>query len=448
MRRFKLAPLAGVLLFILSLSVVHALAVEVATNPPVLRPGTTGQLILYITSTVPATHIRVRIGETPLSIEGKESSVDIGDVYGGTISYPLGLSVPSNVSPGTYYVPIEIDYDSGGQSYEEHFTAKIEVLPEGDVHVAFPAYVEDGKINHVTLWIETGMKLYDTSLIVSGGLTQPVYVGDIEGNVPVEVNILPICKNGFYTMDVNVISANYTGSFAKLVRCKGTSGINVYFSLPKYIAPGEYNGVLRIENTSDMATGPLVVSLKGINTTLAGKTVYTINNIPGGESVSIPVTYYVSKPGTAGISVTIHEGNIALEYAFTAIVRTEPDIVVYIASEPKLSPTGVTVSIGVANRGNGKAGDVSLYVDSPAVISGKFSTIGDLEAGDYDTADVVLEKEVNTLPLTITYYVRGVKHVIHTSVHVVYPPQGSSAPWIILGIIVVAAFIIWRRRRR
>ncbi len=433
----------------LSLLIFHsalALSVSAETNPPVLRPGTTGQIILYITGS--AENMDVYIDSNPLSIEGEGEWTDAGDVLSGTVTLALGLSVPSDLKPGTYYIPVEIRYESGGKTYEEHFEIPLKVEGASPLSVDLPDSVTGGRINRVGITIRAGAPVYNAYIYVADALKYPIFVGDVGGERSVDVEILPECRNGLYTFEVNVVHADGTDTFAKTVKCVEAGDLDVRFSLPRYIETGEHNGEIIIVNNGDKAKGPVYVTITGENATIGGKTTYTFEHIDGGATVHIPIVFYVKGGDTAAINVTLREGNAEKTYTFSAIVTAEPDILVYVAGPPSITSKGIEVPIGVANAGEGEADNVSLVVESNAAVDGGVEFVGDLAAGDYDTVTVVLSKPVEHIPVSVTYYVRGEKRTQRAELVVRYPEIGGNPLWIIAILILAGIGVyVWRKRR-
>ncbi len=451
MRRRYIGSKMAKLLALTFLSIVLfrsalALSVSAETNPPVLRPGTTGKLLLHITGS--AENMDVWIGENPLSIQGEERWTDAGDVLSGTVTLALGLSVPQEIKPGTYYVPVEIRYESGGKTYEEHFQIPLRVEGASSLSVDLPDSVTGGRINHISVGIRADSPIYNAYLYVRDAMQFPIFVGDVSGEKTVDVDLLPECARGLYTFEVNVVHAEGTETFIKTVKCSDAGDLDVRFSLPRYITTGEHNGEIIIVNNGDTAKGPVYVTITGEGATIGGKTVYTFENIDGGATEHIPIVFYVKGGDVVAINVTLREGNIEKTYTFSAIVTAEPDILVYVAGPPAYTAKGIEVPIGVANAGEGEADNVSLVVENNAAVDGGVEFVGDLAAGDYDTVTVVLSEPVERIPVSVTYYVRGEKRTQRTEVWVRYPRGGGSPIWI-LGALLVAGIgiYVWRKKR-
>ncbi len=438
----------------------YALELNVMTIPAVLTPGTNGKLILMIAAPQGAQGIEVKItGTDAFSIEDQDSWVDVGDALGGVVSYALGLSVPKTTAPGTYILPITVQYTdpATGKAYEEHFSPILTVTAgKGvDVNIATDRVYGEREMSVKFTVSNSGEPIYNAKLIV------PVAMGDAEKYIgalgsgeskSVYVDILPVCKGGIYRIPIIIKGYRGTAPFFQEVnynvKCiPPTDDLRVSMDIPEQITGGEQNTTLTIQNLTSVATGPISVAISGENVRIGGQTAYYINSLPPMGKVQIPVIWKLAKSDEAGaILVTIVTPEGKRTYSYAVIPKTSPQITIYPSSE-KWENGKLHVALTVANTGTGTA--ETVFVSAEGNATGK-TVIGDLSPGDYDTADVYLTPTGKTaeFKVLVTYVVNGEEKKVEKTVEVSVPPKPGNAWLVVAAVIVVIGAIWWWRKKR
>ncbi|NPA77161.1 MAG: hypothetical protein GXN93_05420 [Candidatus Diapherotrites archaeon] len=449
------------LAMIFVISGAFALSLQVQTIPGVLTPGTTGKIIFYITATTPGAHdiqIEVKPGNT-FSIENADTRVDVGDDLGGTISYAMQFAVPDDTKPGTYVLPVTIYYDdpTTGKIYEEHFAPLLTVTSgKGlDVSVAESKVYADNETTLKIIISNTGDPIYNARVTVPVALGDTTkYVGTLTSGASkdIYVTILPECAGGIY--QIPIIVSGYRGTepfqeeFNYSVKCiPPQNDIRVEMNIPRTVSGGEQNTILTITNLTSVASGPIAVSLSGVNVKLGGQTDYYINSLPPQGHISIPVVWKLARSDEEGqILVTVTTAMGKRVYGYAIMPNAAPDIHVY-PSSVKWSGNKLDVSLTVANVGTGTAETVFVAAEGNA--EGQ-TVIGDLSPGDYDNADVYISPSGKTAKFSVdvSYIVDGQKKLVQKTITVNVPEKPKSyGLWIVLALIVAGAIWWWRKKR-
>ncbi len=449
-----------VLAFLFVLSGASAMTLIARTMPAVLTPGSAGKLVITLQPAGPASGVEFKIDDVQqLSIEREGQWTYLGDIDGTPLTYVLGISVPADIKPGTYAVPVEIEYEDSTGKMRTQYTYIFIPVSGGGISVRLPGAVSGGKIQTVPITIvNKGPAITDAYLIVPGALgSAETYVGTIpaDSNVVELVSLLPTCRNGLF--ETNIMIRGMTDSnaimlsFPYVVQCNPpTNAITVDMNMPETTTGGEYNTVLRITNNLDIAVGPITVTLTGKNIDIGGQTGYSFAAIGPHQTIEIPIKWKLQQDDMPGaIVVNIYETNFPRTYVFSTIPSTEPEIQAYISGEPKWSDGGVQVSITVANVGTGTAKTVYVSAEGNNIINGN-TVIGDLAPGDYDTATVTFRPtgRETTVKAIISYFKGGKKHTITEEFTVQTPPKPQPVGlWILLAIAVIAGIWWWRKRK-
>jgi len=415
-------------------------------------------MIVNITATTPAENIEMKIKETPLYIGGEDRWVDIDDAVDGTVSHAVGFSVPSDLKPGVYIIPIVLRYDSGDRTYKEHFVEVITVTSGKGVEVELPGWIYDGKEQKIKISIKnTGATMYGAVLSVPEAMgDSQIYVGDLESGEGVDkyVEILPECKGGTYTFHLSLRGYRGTNAVEEplnyTVRCVPlTEDLEVSMEVPQRVGGGEHNTALSITNRTDVAIGPISVKISGVNVRIGGKTSYYFNSISPKGNISIPIVWKLQRSDEAGdIDVVLSSPQGERRYSFSVIPEDAPRISVFTSGKPVWENELLKVTLTVANLGTGTAENIVVETEGAESYGGK-EIIGDLAPGDYDTVTVYLanpkgEEEIRS---KVEYLMHGQKKMEEFNVGVKVPPKPEGAPlWI--AIVVVAAGIWWWRKRR
>ncbi|MDN5358865.1 MAG: hypothetical protein PWP76_708 [Candidatus Diapherotrites archaeon] len=459
MRRYLLVALA---LIMLSWS-AFALTLNVKTVPGVVTPGTGGKMIFEITATSGAKNIYMRVGPSDqFSIEDEDTRIDVGDAMGGTVSYVLGFSVPSDIKPGVYVLPVTIEYDdpTTGTHYEEQFAPIITVTSGKGIDVKMSTdRVYGGREMSVKFTVSnSGEKIYNAVLTVPSALGDPnVYLGDIGSGEEKEtyVTILPECNGGIYTIPLTISGYRGTEAFSETVnysvKCvPPREDIRVTMNIPEKVSGGEQNTELVITNLTSVALGPISVSITGINVRLGGQTSHYINAIQPNGKVTIPVVWKLEKSDEVGsINVVLTTPTGTRTYSFSVLPEDEPEISVYLAEEPKWEGDHLKVTIAVANVGTGTAENVFVETNSPKAFAGKDS-IGDLAPGDYDTATVYLSDpgEEEKIHVKVTYTAYGERKTEEDDIAVKVPKKPANYTALLLALFVIVGAVWWWRKRK
>lgn len=452
----KLFPLVVLLLLPLG----FALSVSVKTIPALLKPGTSGIMIIEVSSATPAKGLRLDVPEAPfLDLEKEGYSVDLGDISSGTVSHTLAFSVPENVKPGIYVLPLVIRYeDLSGNGYEEHFVPTVEISSGEDVKVEFPSQVFGNVKKTVTITITNGgAEIYGAKLLVPDAVgSGEVYLGDIPPGETVkkEVTLLPVCDGGVYRTTITLTGYRGTGPFSEEFNFSSVcipprNTIGVEFNIPERAGKGEETTYLILRNYSDVAVGPVDVVVSGENVRIGGKSSFHIDSLDPSSSVSFPVTWRLEKADEEGrIVVEVTRDGMTSTYTYSILPPEEVNFSVYLSGLPKWEGSLVKMSVAVANTGTTTAQNVFVEVEGDGVLGGK-SLLGDLSPGDYDTVSFYASTtELDRVRVRVYYYEGGERKESLYEVPVSVPKRSSGVlPWLAL-LVVIAAGIWWYRGRK
>ncbi len=449
----KILTLGALLLLV---SWASALEMNVSTMPAVLQPGGSGLLVVTVGCTTGATGLDLKVKDSPLSVEGTDSWTDLGDCMGGVVTKTFHIAVPDDLAPGTYTIPMELQYTDAatGKSYEEEHTAFVTVSSSEDLKITLPDHVYGGVKNSVPVKIRNnGPTIYNATLIVPGKLgNTEMSLGNLEHNETTEVYVpvIPTCANGIYEFNAILTGITDSGAVQKNITyvtlCyPPQKDLSIEFNVPDR-AKGTVTSILTVRNNLDVAIGPLTIALKGSNVELGGTASYTYASIPPRGTIRIPVTWRLVKtdePGAITVTVAGKEG--ARTYSFAVLPAAEPDIRVY-PSDVKWDASKLQVTLTVANIGTGTADTVFVQAEGNA--TGE-SVIGDLSPGDYDTATISIHpkgKEAE-FKVLVSYTENGEKKEVEKSITVSVPEKNSNVVvWI--GILVAVTIGIWWWRKK
>ena len=454
----KLAMVVFAALFMFGLA--SAMSVTAKTMPPVLAPGGTGKLIITIQPAGPASGVEFKIGDTQqISIEREGLWTYLGDTDGTPLTYVLNISIPQDTKPGTYAIPITVEYEDTTGKMRTEYTYIFIVVSGGGITIQMPDHVYGGKIQKIPVTIENkGSAITNAYIIYPGALgSAEKYVGIIpaEDNITATFTAIPICKNGIY--EANIIVRGFTDSnvinisIPYVMRCyPPRNGLSVYMNMPETVSGAEYNTTLRITNNLDVAIGPLTITITGKNVDIGGQTGYSFAAIQPHQTVEIPIRWKLQQEDAPGaIVVNVYEGNYPRTYIFSTIPSTTPQVKVYLNGEPKWVDGTVQISVTVANVGTGTASTVYLSAEGNNIVQGN-AVIGDLAPGDYDSATISFKPagRETTIKTVITYFQGGSKREIVRTFTIQTPPKPQPVGlWIVAAIVVVGALWWWRKRK-
>ncbi len=449
-----LATLALILIF----SNAFALELNVQTIPAVITPGTSGKLVFTIITATPVENVELKVKSVDfMSIEDADTRVDVGDILGGAASYALRFSVPDDVKPGTYVLPVTLYYDASGKSYEEQHSVIINIVSEKGLTVrAATDRVYGEREMKVRFTVSNdGAPLYNVKITVPVALGQSTqYLGDLgTGDAKdVYVDLLPLCQSGTYTIPVIISGFSGTAPFAEefnySVKCiNPRNDIRVDLTMPEDANGGEGNATLTLTNLTSVSVGPVAISISGENLRIGGQTSYYLNALQPQGGIKIPINWQLIKsdePGTIAVTVITPTGKRT--YSFTVMPKIAPEIKVF-PSDVKWRDGKLDVTLSVANVGNGTA--ETVFVSGEANATGN-AVIGDLSPGDYDSADVLVNPGKNGADFTvrIQYIFAGKRVERSVRLHVDAPAKSSGVLPAIVAVIIVAAAVWWWRKRR
>ncbi len=416
--------------------IVFGLGLSVNTYPASLSPGTSGYLILTLTGN--AENVRVKFFDNILNMDTGVWE-DIGDVQ-DMASYPVPFSVPSDAKPGVYPIHLVLSFESGGTSYEEHKVLYITISPQPP-QITPTSTPTCGQISSLTLKIEnSGPTIHSATLYGPFYGSSFVYLGDLEPNSEKEVTVKVLVPWSPYFIPLRLISPDGNYEYNIGISCKGGSGIYVSI-LPRELNLGENNVEVIIGNSADVPLGPVVVQITS-DAILGGETTKVVYLGPR-DIRTIPISVEGSSKAVT-IAVNVIEGNLTLPFSFVLPVKSSPDVVVYLAGQPEVSPSGTKVTLGVANVGDVEVKNVVAEVEGS--LEG-MEFIGDLSPGDYDTVTFTV-RDLNTLHVTVEYRYLGEKYTIEKNIELPRIPKTSDWLWIV-GILVVASIglYLWRKKR-
>ncbi len=419
------------------LPTILALSLSVTTSPAVLYPGSSGTLLLHISGN--GEHVRLKVYDTPFSIEDEGTWIDVGDVVDASI-YPLGISVPGDLKPGVYPIHVELLYDFGGNSYEEHEVVYLQISgkPPEIVPTKLPTC---GQISEVKLKITNGGPALHSAMLFGPFFDQSfVYLGDIGPGEEKEIKAKILVPWSPYFLPLRLVSADGNYEYNIGIGCSGGSGITVSV-VPKELNLGKNDVEIIVSNPADVPMGPVVVQVS--SDSLLGGEVTKVLYLGAKDTRTIPVTIEGASEKVE-ILVNLMEGNNVLPFSFLLPVKTSPEIAVYLAGPPEPSPRGMKVSIGVANVGEVEVDNVVVAL--PGSYEG-LEFVGDLSPGDYDTVTFTLP-ETNTISVNVTYRFQGEEKEVTKTITI--PVREGSSGWlpIVVAILIAAgAYLLWRKRR-
>ena len=419
------------LMLLFLLPIVYGLGVSFQTYPAFPSPGDNVRVTVLLTGY--AHNVELKILDDRF---GFSDWKDLGDVAGSAAPI-FYITVPSDLKPGAYQVPVELRFDEGNASYDEYYFIPLSVVPRnGDIDVSISGSLWPGIKKTVEVIVENrGEPIRNAKVALIPSLEGSKAVGEIDGEAKVPFQVIPRCMNG--VEEFNVIITGYRGepfTFEKTVTeiCNALTPIEVEANLPDIISPGERKVYVRISNETDIPLN-LVVKLVS-NVDLGGSTTATIS-LDGRMSQTIPVTLKVPDDAErVFLTVSILANDFNGVYSFSSVVKNPPQIMVFLKD---VKPDRITLE--VANVGEEEAKNVVVYANGTAHF------VGSLTGGDYDTIDLL--PETNTLDVKVTYTYLGKRYEESEKIPIkISKPKGGSL-WLWIAILVSLAVGIYLGKR-
>ncbi len=421
-------------LLLLLLPIVYGLGVSFQTYPSFPSPGDNVRVTVLLTGY--AQNVELKVLDNRFALGDWK---DLGDVAGSAAPI-IYITVPSDLKPGTYQIPVELRFDEGNASYDEYFSIPLSVVPRtGDLDVSLSGNLWPGVKKEVQVVVENkGEPIRNAQITLVPSLEGSKTVGEINGEITVPFEVIPACKNG--VEEFNVVITGYRSGpfeFHKTIMkvCGALTPLEVESNLPAVLTPGEKVVYVRVSNETDLPQ-TIVVKLSS-NVNIGGSTTTTVS-LDGRMSKTIPVTLKVPDDAEKVIlSVSVLGSDFNGYYTFSSVVKSPPDIMVFL----KDVKTG-KATLEVANIGEEEAKNVVVYVN------GRAHFVGSLTGGDYDTIEFV--PETNTLDVKVTYTYLGKEYQRSERIPVELPKQNGSSLWLWIGLIALLAVIayLWKRGRR
>ncbi len=445
--------------------------VEYSTQPEVIKPGTSGYILLKITnpSTEPISYLYLTRVEADAPLEVYDFSTRLGALYPGDVKQVLlRFRVSEDTVPGFYVVKIFLSANYISQSGSIRYDIPIEVTEEGFLQLSLlPAEIEAEKTENITLKIHNPSgELRDLRISWSGegvvpvGSSSSIFIRRLGSGATLKVPLS--VRAGSTGTAILKFSVTYHDSTGNQRSENHTLGIEVrsreedYLRValkPEALKTGRAGRLLfSLSNEGDEELRNVLLSWSSEVLFPASSSSEFFSSIGAGESRNIYFGVLVdenAEPGYYPLYVSLRYDSSGVE------VRGNRTFGVEVTGKASLVATlfraeAGKVFISIANTGNAPAKNLVVRASSPYGRAESF--IGDLESGDEEIIEVAQRGAGGryNVSLTLTYRdVFGQEFEEEKQIEVHHPaggvPLSKIAAAVLLILIALGAWF-WRRR--
>ncbi len=477
---------------------------ETEVPEPTVTPGQTTQIAVEFANdakdidddveTATDVEATMKQGNTPFAVlSGTHRLGTLPD--GQVVTDQFSIRVPQNVDPGTYQIPIELDYVYDGDE-EESTTVHAEVQVEDRAMFAIVDVSNDlavGENGSITMTLEnngtetatdaTVSLQSETENVVFGSRESTVaYVGDWEADEQKEITVdarSPADANaGTYSIATTVAYEDTEGYEQNSLPL--TAGVSVtpevdQFSLTDIehsLRVGEEGSLSMTVRNEEEAVRDAVIRLTETGTNihpLASE--YAIGEMAAGESASVNFPIEISESAeptpqqfSFAVSYEDWEGDDRVSDPFTVKATIEPD-----RDRFEVTPVNVTVEAGssdtftveVTNNGDSTVSDVNAKIFTNDPLSSEDDEAYIESLGPTETAEITFgvaaagTANVKTYPVSLDFQYDSdgdskLSKTYQVPVSVTEPESTGPSPFLIGGVIalvvIAIAALLYRRR--
>ncbi|MBE8539784.1 NEW3 domain-containing protein [Geoglobus acetivorans] len=465
---------------------VGAVSVEYTVNPSTPHPGDVFTLGVSISSQGLALRdlkITFMEQEENLAIlkDGKEVSMltrDVGDVYGDAKT-TINLIAHSG---GVYSLRVKVAYDYGTKNFEEVLSIRVlekplfkisqykipELFPGTQSNASFSVLNSGGKARNLVAELVT-----PEGIISSGKIEKDVVDKGDTFNLTFNLSAIQSLKPDIYPVTLslrfednfgNSYSENY--SFSVRVEANPAIIISDISTSPESIYPGDsFTLSVTIQN-SGKGKAENVRAVLTYPDGFSGEAEGFAGNIESGTAKTVHFRIKASKDvesGTYPFKLSVYSDSLSevKEFEFRVFVNDFGDIDLEISgiyfSDRPLAGSEFTLSFQLENVGQQTAKAVSIELELPYGFEGRNQYFtGTIEGGDSATASFDLkapEESGDYIVKTKISYLdsKYERHEVERTFTLhVYSTESKSALYagVLAVIFVIAAILLWRRRKK